>query len=208
MGFAAAHTSMNRETNSRTDLLALYGAVRDGDLASARRRWEDAETVVRDRDEETAAVIGNALDDGDTVAAADALAAVLFVEDDPTRLDGPLASTVGTVLHAFGYLAAVVLFAGAHSREAVTDRLRLAYRLVGVNLQLTESVDETERTAFRCPYRTLGADRYGERRVCHDVLDRVDDGYVTYLERHRDIDYDRPRPCAESDCCYSEVTDA
>jgi hypothetical protein len=39
------------------------------------------------------------------------------------------------------------------------------------------------------------------------VLDRVDDGYVTFLDRHRDVEYDRPRPCAGGPCCYSEVTE-
>ena len=44
------------------------------------------------------------------------------------------------------------------------------------------------------------------------MLDRVDDGYVTYLERHRDIDYRRPMDCAGSgvcddpEHCFSEVT--
>jgi hypothetical protein len=116
------------------------------------------------------------------------------------------------LLHGFGYLVAPVLFFRAGTPEEVVGRLRLAYRLVGVNIQDTATVDGTERTEFRCPYRNLGASRYGEKWVCHQKLDRVDDGYVTFLERHKDLDYERPRDCAESgdcdpDCCYSEVSE-
>ena len=116
------------------------------------------------------------------------------------------------LLHGFGYLAAHVLFLGAHTPRAVVRRLRLAYRLVGVRIVETPAVDGVERTVFRCPYRNLGADRWGEKWLCHDVLDRVDDGYVTYLRRRRAVDYVRPRDCAElGDCdpehCYSEVSE-
>lgn len=116
------------------------------------------------------------------------------------------------LLHGIGYLIAPVLFFRADTPEAVMKRLRFAYRLVGVNIRATAREDDIERTEFRCPYRNLGADRYGEKWVCHRKLDRVDDGYVTYLGRHKDIDYERPRDCAESgDCdpqhCYSEVSE-
>ena len=117
------------------------------------------------------------------------------------------------VLYAFGYLVAHVLFLGAKTPETVVRRLRIAYRLVGVRIAETPSVDGVERTIFRCPYRNLGAARYGRKQLCHDVLDRVDDGYVTYLRRHREIDYQRPRDCTElaycdaSEYCYSEVSE-
>jgi hypothetical protein len=58
----------------------------------------------------------------------------------------------------------------------------------------------------------LAANWFGEKWICHDILDRVDDGYVTYLRRHKGIEYQRPRGCAdlaycdESEYCYSEVS--
>jgi hypothetical protein len=135
--------------------------------------------------------------------------AVLLVGDDaaPT-LVGPAAAFIGTLLYTVGYVAAFGLFFRARSRQAVVRRLRWAYRTVGVDIRDTETADGVERTVFRCPYRTLGAGRWGRRRACHDVLDRVDDGYVTFLARHRSLDYDRPRACAASECCYSEVAEA
>ena len=116
------------------------------------------------------------------------------------------------LLHGVGYLVAPVLFLRANTPPAVVGRLRLAYRLVGVSIQETATVDGTERTEFRCPYRGLAAGRYGEKWVCHEKLDRVDDGYVTYLARHKGIDYQRPRGCEETgDCdpehCFSEVSE-
>lgn len=117
------------------------------------------------------------------------------------------------LLHGFGYVAAHVLFLGANTPNAVVRRLRVAYRLVGVRIVETPRVDAVERTIFLCPYRDLGANWFGEKWFCHDVLDRVDDGYVTYLRRHKDIDYQRPRGCAdlaycsESAYCYSEVSE-
>jgi len=117
------------------------------------------------------------------------------------------------LLHDVGYLAAHVLFLGAHTPAAVVGRLRIAYRLVGVRIVETPTVDETERTVFLCPYRNLAAGRYGRKWLCHDVLDRVDDGYVTYLRRHREIDYQRPTCCSElayceaSEHCFSEVSE-
>ncbi|MFC6723027.1 hypothetical protein ACFQE1_01200 [Halobium palmae] len=116
------------------------------------------------------------------------------------------------LLHGFGYLAAHVLFLGATTPRAVVRRLRLAYRLVGVRIVETPGVDAVERTVFLCPYRNLAANWFGEKWICHDILDRVDDGYVTYLRRHKDIDYQRPQGCteleycSESAYCYSEVS--
>jgi len=116
------------------------------------------------------------------------------------------------LLHDLGNAIAFVLFLGANTPAAVVRRLRIAYRLVGVRIVETPRVDSVERTIFLCPYRHLGATRFGEKWVCHDVLDRVDDGYVTYLRRHRGIDYQRPRGCADlaycqtSEYCYSEVS--
>lgn len=117
------------------------------------------------------------------------------------------------LLHGFGYAFAHVLFLGADTPRSVVRRLRVAYRLVGVRIVETPLVDGVERTVFLCPYRNLGETRFGGKWVCHDVLDRVDDGYVTYLRKHKDIDYQRPRSCTdlaycdESEYCYSEVTD-
>lgn len=117
------------------------------------------------------------------------------------------------LLHVFGYVLAYGLFFRAETPETVVRRLRLAYRLVGVRIEQTTSLDQTERTIFRCPYRGLLADHYGEKWVCHEKLDRVDDGYVTYLKQHKQIDYDRPQGCeqlagcTDSACCFSEVSE-
>jgi len=117
------------------------------------------------------------------------------------------------LLHGLGYLIAPVLFFRASTPEAVVARLRLAYRLVGVRIVETPRVDDVERTIFLCPYRNLGTRWRPQKWVCHDILDRVDDGYVTYLSRHKDIDYQRPRDCgelpecgADAEHCYSEVS--
>lgn len=108
------------------------------------------------------------------------------------------------VLHDFGYALAHVLFFGASSPAGVVRRLRLAYRSVGVRIDDTNSDGGTERTTFTCPYRNVAADQCQERWVCHEKLDRVDDGYVTYLGE-RGIDYQRPRGCASTEQCYSSV---
>ncbi len=116
------------------------------------------------------------------------------------------------LLYWFGYAFAHLLFLGAYTPEAVVRRLRLAYRSVGVKIIETPRVDGTERTIFLCPYRNLARNRFGQKWLCHEKLDRVDDGYVTFLRRHRDIEYERPRSCealshcTESDHCYSEVS--
>nr|WP_247728526.1 hypothetical protein [Halovivax limisalsi] len=115
-------------------------------------------------------------------------------------------------LHWLGYALAHVLFLGAHTPSAVVERLRLAYRVVGVEIVETPQVDGVERTIFLCPYRDLAASQVGQKWLCHEKLDRVDDGYVTFLRRHRDIDYQRPRCCTDiayceaSEHCYSEVS--
>ena len=120
------------------------------------------------------------------------------LEDDPDEL-----TPFERALHDFGYVVAHGLFLGASAPETVVRRLRLAYRLVGVRIDDTGS-DGAERTTFTCPYRGLAAERCGERWVCHEKLDRVDDGYVSYLGE-RGIDYRRPRGCADSEQCYSTV---
>lgn len=114
-------------------------------------------------------------------------------------------------LYVFGYLFAHLLFLGATTPQAVVRRLRLAYRLAGVRIVETPTVDETERTVFLCPYRNLGTSRWGRKWVCHEKLDRVDDGYVTFLDRRRNITYRRPQGCdvlegVDERYCFSEVT--
>ena len=109
------------------------------------------------------------------------------------------------VLHDFGYALAHGLFLGASSPEQVVRRLRVAYRSVGVRIDDTDSGPGGERTTFTCPYRDVAAGQCGEKWVCHEKLDRVDDGYVTYLAE-RGIDYQRPRECPGSEQCYSTVT--
>ena len=120
---------------------------------------------------------------------------------------------IRSLLYRFGYAFAHVLFLGAKTPQSVVRRLRFAYRLVGVRIVETPTIDDVERTIFLCPYRNVAASWFGQKWFCHDVLDRVDDGYVTFLRRHRDIDYRRPRGCGklpyceESSYCFSEVSD-
>ena len=115
-------------------------------------------------------------------------------------------------LYVAGYVIAHVLFLRANTPKVVVRRLRFAYRLVGVKIADTPRIDGTERTIFLCPYREIAATRYGKKWVCHQRLDWVDDGYVAYLRRHKNIDYQRPQSCtdfdycADSAYCYSEVT--
>ncbi|EMA64343.1 hypothetical protein [Halorubrum kocurii] len=122
-----------------------------------------------------------------------------MVDDDPDDL-----TRLERLLHGFGYALAHGLFLGASSPARVVRRLRLAYRSVGVDIDDTATEGGAERTTFTCPYRGAGARIYGEKWVCHEKLDRVDDGYVTYLAE-RGIDYQRPRDCDESEQCYSTV---
>jgi len=188
-------------------LYAGYVAARAGDLETLRASWPAVEPVADEVDGVVAGKLDAAIAAGDVETARAHAAELVFRDADPPALDGPLAGLVGGLLHGFGYVASVVLFLLASSPVAVVGRLRWAYRTVGVTVVDVESVDGTERTVFRCPYRDVGASRYGQRRVCHDVLDRVDDGYVTFLARHRGLAYDRPRPCAGGECCYSEVAE-
>lgn len=194
---------MDGEDRGCGPLYDLYTAARAGDPERVRTVWDGFNLLGVDDD--AAERLEAAVETGDTETVKTLAGDLLFVDAEASELDGPIARVVSTVLYGFGYLASVVLFVGASSPREVVTRLRWAYRRVGVTIQDTESSGGTERTVFQCPYRTLGADRYGERRVCHDVLDRVDDGYVAFLERHRGLDYDRPRRCAGSACCYSEV---
>ncbi|WP_418286080.1 hypothetical protein [Halorubrum sp. DTA46] len=122
-----------------------------------------------------------------------------LVDDDPAGL-----TRFERALHDFGYVFAHGLFLGASSPEDVVRRLRLAYRSVGVDIDDTASEGGAERTTFTCPYRNVGARVCGEKWVCHEKLDRVDDGYVTYLQE-RGIDYQRPRDCGDTERCYSTV---
>ena len=193
------------DTDGCGPLHDLYIAARDGDLDSCRKTWRRVEARAGEIDHEAAHRLSDALSDGDPETVSTVAGELLFVDSDPTQLESSIASLLGGLLFAFGYLASFVLFLGAHAPESVVRRLRIAYVLVGVDVHHMEATGDVHRTVFRCPYRRLGEERYGLRRICHDVLDRVDDGYVTFLERHRDIQYDRPRPCRESSCCYSEV---
>jgi hypothetical protein len=185
---------------------ALYAAARRGEAAAVEAVWADAEVELRGLDPGLAEALDLAVSAGDLEAVAEAAAEAAFVGAERPTLDGPVARAFGALLFGFGYLASVVLFVRARTPAQVVARLRWAYRTVGVDVRAVESTGGVERTVFRCPYRGLGADRFGERRVCHDVLDRVDDGYVAFLAHHRGLDYDRPRACAASDCCYSEVS--
>ena len=123
-----------------------------------------------------------------------------------SRLEGDRDSLTALerLLHDFGYALAHVLFLGASSPRAVVRRLRLAYRSVGVRIDGTASEGDVEETTFTCPYRNVAAGTCGERWVCHEKLDRVDDGYVTYLGE-RGIAYQRPRGCEGSARCQSTV---
>lgn len=188
-------------------LHALYAAARDGDAAAVEGAWQGLDGDQERLDPELLDAIAEAIEEAEYEQVAKLTASVLFEEAERPGLDGRPAQLVGTLLYAFGYLAAYVLFFRARSRTSIVRRLRWAYRTVGVDIRDTESDDGIERTVFRCPYRDLGANRWGKRRACHDVLDRVDDGYATYLDRHRDVDYQRPRACTASGCCYSEVAD-
>lgn len=144
------------------------------------------------------------------VTAADALDEVRTVSEWYRELRGLVADTPESLslferaLHDFGYAFAYLLFLGASSPGQVVRRLRLAYRSVGVRIDATDSVAGGERTTFTCPYRNVAAGRCGKRWACHEKLDRVDDGYVTYLAE-RGINYQRPRGCDGSEQCYSTV---
>lgn len=198
---------MGSDPGSCGPLHAVYAAAREDDREGMQAIWRAVEPDPGVLDRDLVDELDEAVAAGNTVEVKRAVEGVLFREEEAPTLTGRAATIVGTVLYWFGYVASFVLFFHAHSRESVVNRLRWAYRAVGVDVRDTETVDGVERTTFLCPYRNFGADRFGLRHACHDVLDRVDDGYVTWLERHRDIDYQRPRACAASGCCYSEVSE-
>lgn len=206
MGSHARTQGMGTDGRGCGPLYALYAAARDEDPDAARDAWQDVEPLLERHDDADRAPLQAAISEGALGRVKAHAARLVFEPSAAPRLDGWLARSIGAILFGFGYLASFVLFFRADTPDAVVRRLRWAYRTVGVDIHDTESVDGTERTIFRCPYRDIGADRFGRRRLCHDVLDRVDDGYVSFLARHRRLDYDRPRPCAVSECCYSEVT--
>ncbi|RLM53598.1 hypothetical protein DVK02_12145 [Halobellus sp. Atlit-31R] len=163
-------------------------------------RLSDGATPLRDRRQ----ALATAAADIEEVAAVSAWYADLRGLLSDRRGD---LSLFERLLHDFGYALAHALFLGASSPEQVVRRLRVAYRSVGVRIDAIESAGGRERTTFTCPYRGVAAGRYGDRWVCHEKLDRVDDGYVTYLAA-RGIDYQRPRGCAGSAQCFSTVTRA
>mgnify|MGYP000156252182 FL=1 len=173
----------------REDVLAHVEAVPRFPLGTAEQP-----------DSERAAALGEA------AALVDGVRAVATWYDDLLELLDPPPSALSLderLLHGFGYALAYGLFLGARTPEQVVRRLRVAYRSVGVRIDEAETDGDTERTTFTCPYRNVAAGRCGERRVCHEKLDRVDDGYVTYLAE-RGIDYQRPRGCG-GEQCFSEV---
>ncbi|NHX35044.1 MULTISPECIES: hypothetical protein [Halolamina] len=189
------------------ELRRLAGSYADGDVLRERvlehveavpsYRLTDGAAPLPDRRAELAA----AADTLDEVAAVAEWYADLraLLADDPDEL-----TLFERALHDFGYVVAHVLFLGASSPASVVRRLRLAYRSVGVRIDDTAVEGDRECTTFTCPYRNVGAGRCGKRWVCHEKLDRVDDGYVTYLA-DRGIDYRRPRGCSGSEQCYSTV---
>jgi hypothetical protein len=117
---------------------------------------------------------------------------------------------VERLLYLLGYMLAPVLFIKAESPKSVAKRLRFAYRLVGVKIIETESTDSGERTVILCPYRNLFAGRYGRKWFCHSKLDQVDEGYASYLRRHKNVRYEAPKSCNDtgrrSEYCCSEVS--
>ncbi|MFB6234644.1 MAG: hypothetical protein ABEH81_10975 [Halopenitus sp.] len=218
------------ETSSGSDGIARVDELLDGTYSALRHDWypelqdltaayaagdrlredvlEHVESVPSFRLSAGAAPLSDrrealvaAADEDETVAAIADWYARLRSLLDEERAD---LTTLERLLHDFGYAFAHGLFLGAASPEGVVRRLRLAYRSVGVRIDDTASEAGTERTTFTCPYRSLGAGTCGEKWVCHEKLDRVDDGYVTYL-RERGIDYQRPRDCPGSEQCYSTV---
>lgn len=114
---------------------------------------------------------------------------------------------VHRLLHMLGYMLAPVLFLKAGSPESIARRLVLAYRLVGVKVVEVRGTDLKEKLVILCPYRNLLASKYGKKGFCHNVLDYVDEGYATYLKRHRGVVYLRPRSCdgENREYCCSEV---
>lgn len=190
------------------ELQRLVSAYADGDvLREAVREHVEAVPSFRLTDgaaplNERRAALAAAADTIDEIAAVSAWYNDLrgLLTDEPNEL-----TLFERALHDFGYVVAHGLFLGASAPSEVVRRLRLAYRLVGVRIDETDAAPHREQTTFTCPYRNAGADCCGERWVCHEKLDRVDDGYVTYLGE-RGIDYQRPRGCSGSEQCYSTVS--
>ena len=189
------------ELDSRTSAYADGEILREDVLEHVEAvpsfRLTDGAAPLPDR-REALSTAAERFDSIATVAAWYADLRALLV-DSPTNR-----SLLERILHDFGYALAHGLFFGASSPEQVVRRLRLAYRSVGVQIDDTDSGPGGERTTFTCPYRDVAAGRCGEKWVCHEKLDRVDDGYVTYLAE-RGIDYQRPRDCPNSHQCYSTV---
>ncbi|MFB6092154.1 MAG: hypothetical protein ABEK02_03990 [Haloquadratum sp.] len=199
--YSAMAESWHPELQRRTDAYADGDVRRETVLEHVESvpsfRLSDGAAPLTDRREALVAAAA-ALDE---VAAVSAWYTELreLLAPDPDEL-----TRFERLLHDVGYALAHGLFFGASAPEQVVRRLRVAYRSVGVRIDATDSPAGVERTTFTCPYRNVAADRYGDRWVCHEKLDRVDDGYVTYLEE-RGIDYQRPRACAASEQCYSTV---
>ena len=199
--YSAMARSWYPELERRVDAYADGDVLRETVLEHVESvpsfRLSDGATPLCDRRD----ALRRAADALDEIAAVSAWYADLraVLSDRPEEL-----TRFERLLHDFGYALAHGLFLGASSPEQVVRRLRVAYRSVGVRIDETGSDAGCERTTFTCPYRNVAAGRYGERWVCHEKLDRVDDGYVTYL-RERGIDYQRPRGCPDSEQCYSTV---
>lgn len=196
-------TSWYPRLRTLADAYAAGDLLREDVLAHAEAVPRFELETDGDPDDERAAALDEAaalIDEIQAVATwySDLLA---LLDPDPSGL-----SFDERLLHGFGYLLAHGLFLGARTPAQVVRRLRVAYRSVGVRIDGAETDGGTERTTFTCPYRNVAAGRCGKRRVCHEKLDRVDDGYVTYLDE-RGIDYQRPRGC-EGEQCFSEVEQA
>jgi hypothetical protein len=228
-GRGGANGSDRDETEEVTDLGRVdelldgaYGALTRDWYPELRRRaaaHADGDCLRERVLEHVEAVPSFRLSDGPTLLTErrEALAEATALRDDVrevaewygtlrSRLEGDRASLTRTerLLHDFGYALAHGLFLGASSPSAVVRRLRLAYRSVGVRIDETASEAGIEETTFTCPYRNVAAGTCGDRWVCHEKLDRVDDGYVSYLAE-RGIAYQRPRGCTDSEQCRSTV---
>jgi len=198
--YAELSASWYSELRRLADAYAAGDLLREDVLAHAEAVPRFPLGPAEESDDEQTAALREA------AALVDEVGAVSAWYDDLLALLDPPPSALSLderLLHGFGYALAHGLFLGARTPEQVVRRLRVAYRSVGVRLDEAETDGETERTTFTCPYRNVAAGRCGERRVCHEKLDRVDDGYVTYLAE-RDIDYQRPRACGGGQC-FSEV---
>ena len=107
-------------------------------------------------------------------------------------------------LRAFGYLIAPFLFLGANDEETIAERLRFAYKLVGVKVIKVISQNSTEIMIFLCPYRNLSITGK-PKEICHQILDKVDEGYADFLRR-KNIRYSGPKSYGKTDYCFSKVS--